>query len=173
MRAYSDGPGRGARFEVRLPVALVMCSHAEVGSPPYSAELNLDGATVLVVDDQEDSRELLATIFSQWRAEVVRCESVDSALQVLDSTPIRLLVADIGMPDTDGFDLIARVRRLADRRATVPAIVVSAYARPNNRNRALAEGYHGYCAKPVDRDELAEVVSQVLRTPQRPVRHSA
>lgn len=119
---------------------------------------------MLVVDDQDDSRELLATIFGQWGAVVVQCESVESALQALASAPIRLLVADIGMPDSDGYDLIARVRRLGDGRATVPAIVVSAYAGTKDRTRARAEGYHGYCAKPVDRHELAEVVSDVLRT---------
>jgi len=162
MRASSDGPGRGARFELRLPLALTMISQAELGSPDPE-ELMLDGGTVLVVDDQEDSRELLATMFGQWGAEVVQCESVDVALQALESTPIRLLVADIAMPDTDGYDLIARVRGLEDRRASVPAIVVSAYAGTRDRNRAFAQGYDGYCAKPVDRNELAEVVSEVLR----------
>ena len=162
IRAYSDGPGRGARFEVRLPAAVTMSPHTEVGSRDPAA-LNLHGATVLVVDDQEDSRELLATIFGQWGAAVVQCASAESALQALASTPIRLLVADIGMPDTDGYDLIARVRRLEDRRAAVPAIVVSAYAHAKDRNRALAEGYQGYCAKPIDRDELAQIVGEVLR----------
>jgi signal transduction histidine kinase/CheY-like chemotaxis protein len=172
IRAHSDGPGQGARFEVRLPVASTMSSHIEVGSA-RRAELNLDGATVLVVDDQEDSRELLATIFGGWGAEVVQCDSVESALHALASTPVHLVVADIGMPETDGYHLIARVRRLQDRRSTVPAIVVSAYAGRRDRNRALAEGYDGYCAKPVDRDELVDVVGEVLRTPRGSVRHSA
>jgi signal transduction histidine kinase/ActR/RegA family two-component response regulator len=172
MRAHSDGPGRGTRFEVRLPLALTMNSQAEVGSP-VPEELILDGATVLVVDDLEDSRELLATIFGQWGAEVVQCESVDAAFQALESTPIHLLVADIAMPDIDGYELIARVRGLEDRRATVPAIVVSAYARTRDRHRALAQGYDGYCAKPVDRHELAEVVSEVLRPSRGAARHSA
>jgi signal transduction histidine kinase/CheY-like chemotaxis protein len=172
MRAYSDGPGRGARFEIRLPVAWAMTSHVEVGAP-HPEELNLRGATVCVVDDQEDSRELLATIFSQWGTDVVQCESAESALQALESTPIHLLVADIGMPGTDGYELIARVRRLEDRRATVPAIVVTAYARTRDRNRALRAGYDGYCSKPIDRQELAEVVSDVLRTSRASVRHDA
>jgi signal transduction histidine kinase/ActR/RegA family two-component response regulator len=163
MRAYSDGPGRGARFEIRLPVALTTRSHVETVLPD-SAEVKLDGATVLVVDDQEDARQLLATVFGQWGADVVQCESVESALQALESMSIDLLVADIGMPDADGYELIARVRGLEDRRATVPAIVVSAYARPEDRHRAFTKGYDGYCAKPVDRHELAEVVSQALRT---------
>jgi CheY-like chemotaxis protein len=77
------------------------------------------------------------------------------------------------MPDIDGYELIARVRGLEDRRATVPAIVVSAYARTRDRHRALAQGYDGYCAKPVDRHELAEVVSEVLGPSRGAVRHSA
>jgi CheY-like chemotaxis protein len=163
MRAYSDGPGRGARFEVRLPVALTTRSHVDTGSL-NSAEVTLNGATVLIVDDQEDARELLATIFEQWGADVVQCDSVESALHTLESRSIHLLVADIGMPNANGYELIARVRSLANRRATVPAIVVSAYARMEDRHRALTSGYNGYCAKPVDRHELAQVVSQALRT---------
>jgi CheY-like chemotaxis protein len=170
MHAYSDGPGRGARFEVRLPVALTTRSHVEIGSVA-STELNLDGATVLVVDDQADSRELLATIFGRWGAGVVQCDSVESALKALQSTAIHLLVADIGMPETDGYDLIARIRRLADRRATVPAIVVSAYARPKDRRRAFDAGYDHYCAKPLDTRELAEAVSEVLANVASTARH--
>jgi CheY-like chemotaxis protein len=151
---------------------MAMHSHADVGSP-YPGEPNLSGIRVLVVDDQEDSRELLATIFSQWGANVVQCDSVKSALQALESTAIHLLIADIAMPDADGYDLIARVRHLEDRRAAVPAIVVSAYARTKDRGRARAEGYDGYCAKPVHKHELAHVVTTALRTSQGPVCHSA
>jgi len=85
---------------------------AVISAMTIPSEPTLDGAAVLVVDDQEDSRELLATILSQRGAEVRQCESVQTALQALESTRIYLLVADIGMPADDGFELIARVRRL-------------------------------------------------------------
>ena len=77
-----------------------------------------------------------------------------------------LLVADIAMPDLDGYDLIEQVRRLGDGRGRIPAIAVTAYARREDRDRALAAGYDGYCPKPLDTAEFSRVIAEVLQSPQ-------
>ena len=115
---------------------------------------------VMVVDDQHDSCELLAAMFERQGARVVQCDSAASALGVLTDVEANLLIADIAMPDVDGYELIRRVRTT---HAVLPAIAVSAYARPQDRRRALAAGYDGYCAKPVEASQLLRAVREVVQ----------
>jgi CheY-like chemotaxis protein len=82
-------------------------------------------------------------------------------LTILAATPVSLIVADIAMPEIDGCELLERARRM---RAGLPAVAVSAYARPEDRQRALAAGYNGYCAKPVETPEFLRTVRSVLST---------
>jgi CheY-like chemotaxis protein len=119
----------------------------------------MEGATVVIVDDQADSRELLAILLEGCGAYVVQCDGAETALQALNTSGVQLLVADIAMPDIDGYQLIERVRR---RDTALPAIAVSAYARPEDRARALAAGYNAYCVKPLDGPELLRTISGVL-----------
>jgi CheY-like chemotaxis protein len=130
------------------------------GGDDPCAELRLDGATVVVVDDQHDSRELVSTLFEQCGATVVRCASAADALDAFTRGPVDLLVADIAMPDVDGYELMAQVR---GRNHRTPAIAVSAYARPQDRARALAAGYQRYCSKPLDTRVFLEQVRDLVR----------
>jgi CheY-like chemotaxis protein len=93
------------------------------------------------------------------------------ALDALSATRFDLLVADIAMPDLDGYDLIERVRRLDDGNRRVAAIAVTAYARREDRERAFAAGYNGYCPKPLDTAELARVISELFKTGERSTVH--
>lgn len=119
----------------------------------------MEGATVVVVDDQADSRELLAVLLEGRGAQVVRCDGAEAALEALNTSGVHLLVADIAMPDVDGYQLIERVRR---HDSALPAIAVSAYARPDDRAKALAAGYNAYCVKPIDGPELLRTIRGVL-----------
>jgi PAS domain S-box-containing protein len=161
ISAHSDGEGHGTRIVIRLPSATgaadVPRAHAR-GS--LSAVPHLDDMLVLVVDDQRDSRELLAMLFSECGAQVVQCASAVEALGAFGNRDIQLLVADIAMPDVDGYELIDRVRVL---RPDLASIAVTAYARPEDRRRALAAGYDACAAKPIDARELFRVVRDVLR----------
>ena len=161
IRAHSDGPGRGATFEIALPVKPM----ARPVDPPSitGSPLRLDGLTALVVDDHLDSRELLAEILRTCGADVVQCASAASTLLALETTPVDLIVADLGMPDVDGYEMIRRVRRMRERHA-VPAIAVSAYSRAEDRDAAYAAGYDGYCPKPLEAREFLQVVAGVLGT---------
>jgi CheY-like chemotaxis protein len=130
-------------------------------------DVRLDGATVLIVDDQRDSRDLLSVIFDRCGAEVLQCGSATAALEALRSRRVHLLVADLAMPEVDGFELIARVRASGRQ---LPAIAVSAFARPQDRLKAFEAGYAGYCAKPLEATELLRASRRVLAQSAFPAR---
>jgi PAS domain S-box-containing protein len=162
IRADSEGVGRGTRVVLRLPAGSNRdrtSTHRAAAVSPSIPPLRLHGTTVLVVDDHADARELLAALFDGCGARVVPCDSAEAALAVLSASPVDLVVADIAMPDVDGHELIRRVRQQGHR---VHAIAVSAYARPEDRGRALASGYEEYCTKPIDAAQLLEAVRSVL-----------
>ena len=162
MRADSDGPGRGTTITIRLPPRPVPY-HGQPAAPMFAAHgglaLRLDGAKVVVVDDQRDSCELLAALFEQCGAHVVQCANAPAALSTLLSSSVQLLVADIAMPDVDGYDLIRQVRQIDAR---LPAVAVTAYAYPQDRLKALAAGFTAYCAKPIDATHFLRIVRNVM-----------
>lgn len=164
IRAFSAGAGQGTTIRIRLPISSTARPGGEGAATPHGGrdDLRLDGTTVMVVDDQADSRHLLAALLANCGAEVVQCDSAGAALDRLGSTRVHLLVADIAMPDMDGYDLIGLVRRRTDHHRPVPAIAVTAYARLQDRHQAVAAGYDGYCSKPVEPAELLRVVREVL-----------
>ena len=164
IRATSAGPGLGTTVHIRLPVSAGSDEAAARVSLPVELdeEFRMHGLTVLVVDDQRDSCELLAALFERHGARVVQCDSAESALGVLSDVEANLLIADIAMPDIDGYELIRRVRA---SHPTLPAIAVSAYARPQDRRRALSAGFDGYCAKPVEAPQLLRAVRSVMLSP--------
>jgi CheY-like chemotaxis protein len=122
-------------------------------------DARFEDVAVVVVDDERDARELLATLLGRCGARVIQCESAAEALDVLRSTPVQLIVADIAMPDVDGNELIRRARTA---NIHIPAVAVSAYARPEDRREALAAGYNAYCSKPLDAAEFLRTVHNVL-----------
>jgi PAS domain S-box-containing protein len=159
IEAFSDGPGRGTSILIQLPAD----SHGAPGAPHGSegrvTGRQLHGTTTLVVDDQADSRELVAALLEQHGAQVIQCDSAASALEVIASREVQVLIADIAMPEVDGYALIEHLRA---RGFNAPAIAVTAYARPQDREHAMASGYSGYCAKPVDAAQLVSLVRTVI-----------
>lgn len=121
-------------------------------------DVRLDAIHVLVVDDQLDSREMVATALQQRGAIVSSCDSATAALEYLATHAVSVLIADIAMPQLDGYELMRRLR--ADGRQ-IAAIAVTAFARPEDRRLALEAGYLKYLAKPVDASELADAVREL------------
>ena len=163
IRADSGGPGRGTTITIRLPIGATspaVGALPQVPAPGDQGELRLDGATVVVVDDQRDSREMLGALFERCGARVTQCDGAESALLALAACAVHLLVADIAMPEVDGYDLIRRVRELPNG---VPAIALSAYARPEDRSKALALGFNAYCAKPLEELVFLQAIRQVMQ----------
>jgi PAS domain S-box-containing protein len=161
IHADSKGEGTGTTVSILLPCPVPATEGlgSRPARPVAPARVRFDGLDVLVVDDQADSRELLAVMFEDRGAHALRCASATAALDLLEHQPVQLLVADIGMPDVDGHELI---RRLRARGTTLPAIAVSAYAHAEERHRAIASGYLAYCPKPVDESRLFEMISGIL-----------
>lgn len=161
IRAESEGRGRGTTIVLRMPsaAAAVGGAVASGGGAGESGDLRLDAVTILVVDDQPDSREISARLLELRGAVVRQSESAAAALDAIAAEGPDLLIADIAMPDVDGYELIRRVRA---RGWQMPAIAVTAIARADDRDRALAAGYNAYCAKPVDGVLLARTVRQLV-----------
>lgn len=123
------------------------------------------GLSILVVEDEPDGRELLLKMLSGARARVTAADSVRSALEIFAKAPPDLLVSDIGMPGEDGYALLRAVRALPpDSGGAVPALAVTAYAREEDRLRALSSGFQGHVAKPIDPDELVRAIARVWKT---------
>ncbi|MGE3276771.1 MAG: ATP-binding protein [Vicinamibacterales bacterium] len=158
IRVASEGPGTGTIVTVRLPAAPAPRAGATEPSP-VDVPSRLPRATMLVVDDQADSRETIAALLESRGASVVRCDSAEAALDVLRTRDVELLIADIAMPRVDGYELLRRVRASG---CHVPAIAVTALARSEDRQLALDAGYTSYLAKPVDGAELARTVRDLL-----------
>jgi PAS domain S-box-containing protein len=171
VRAASEGEGRGATFVIRLPIGMGLAAGTQnadkiTGYAPHEAArgggMRLNGARVLVVDDDEDTRQLLKRVLESHGAAVKTAASAAEALEVIAAGPPDALVADIGMPDEDGYSLMREVRRLpSSHGGIVPALALTAYARPEDRARALTAGFQQYVAKPVEPDELAAVVAKL------------
>jgi len=172
ISAHSPGEGQGSSFVVRLPVApLRKAKTSEVratplSEPPHDWECpqELVGLRVLVVDDEPDTRDMIAEVLTQCGCRVDRAASVREALALMEASRPDLLLSDIGMPDEDGYALIRRVRELpAEKGGTTPAASLTAYASGEDRRRALLAGFNMHVPKPVEPAELVAVVASLGR----------
>jgi DNA-binding response OmpR family regulator len=122
-------------------------------------DIALAGVRILVVEDDVDALDLLTIDLAQHGAKVRGIDSAAEALKLLESEPFDLLISDIGMADTDGYNLIKQVRHQENGKSEhIPAIALTAYARTQDRIRAIAAGYNTHVAKPVEIRELVTVV---------------
>jgi CheY-like chemotaxis protein len=192
VTAESPGEGRGATFTVTLPIAprlndvMVPVSvvgttddsptdavHEHLAPAPadhgnasarskHGVPPNLNGARVLVVDDDEDSRSLLREILAQSGALVVEAADAEGGLATLERERPDVVVSDIGLPGVDGYAFMERVRALpSNRGGQTPALAVTAFAGGENVRRALSVGYQRHLAKPIVPDDLLEVIAQL------------
>src|SRR5262249_18737123 len=123
----------------------------------------LDGASVLIVDDEPDGRQLMVRIVEGRGARVTAVASGEDALERLQREHFDILVSDIGMPDVDGYELMRRVRSLDPQRTSpIPAIAVTAYARAEDRQRSLLAGYQMHLSKPIEARELVAGIASLL-----------
>jgi len=164
VQAESKGEGRGATFSASFPT---ITARVEI-SGSHSAKILaaqlpiLDGLRVLVVDDEADARQVISNLIARTGAEVRTCESARKALEVLEDWHPDVLMSDIAMPEEDGFSLIKKVRALpAEKGGRIPAAAVTAYAREEDRMRALAAGYQMHIAKPVSSVQLISMIAHL------------
>jgi CheY-like chemotaxis protein len=132
----------------------------------------LDGVRVLVVDDQEETRLMIAQSLEEWGAAVTVAASGREALALIERTTFNALVCDIAMPEMDGYELIGRLRAMGgatelSQLSRLPAIALTALARPEDRTQSLAAGFQMHVAKPVELAELIMVIATLIRNQQK------
>ena len=167
VSAQSAGEGRGATFSVRLPIVTV-ADHVPAfpeARRPLSAHdetlQSLQGVSVLVVDDDEESRQVVAAHLEGRQAAVLTAASAAQAVEVLQREHVDVLLADIAMPGEDGYALIRKVRALDARIASIPAAALTAFARNEDRQRALQAGFQLHLTKPIDATTLVAAVASL------------
>jgi CheY-like chemotaxis protein len=173
IRAHSAGANLGATFTVSLPLAPLTSEHGvPIDARPASREssqpveldeqLSLYGVRVLMVDDEIDARHLLQRLLEDHGAQVSAAASADEAFNLLLTGRFEVLVSDIGMPGEDGYAFMRRVRSLGpDNGGGIAAIALTAYARAEDRVRAIRAGFQMHIAKPVEPVELLTMVASL------------
>jgi CheY-like chemotaxis protein/two-component sensor histidine kinase len=166
VRGESKGEGKGARFTVTLPLAAPPDLRERDPGPtpaalsPARDDVSLATIRVLLVEDESDAAEFVRRVLEDYGAEVTVAESAPQALELLTSAVPDILVADIGLPEIDGYQLIERIRRnnVANGGAIL-AVALTAFARSEDRTRALRAGYQAHVTKPVESAELVAMVA--------------
>ncbi|HEY9798096.1 MAG TPA: PAS domain S-box protein [Leptolyngbyaceae cyanobacterium] len=167
VQASSLGEGKGATFTVNLPLSRndheTINDETNLDSSSLILHPVLDGLRILVVDDEADMRELVATIVEQYTRQVKVTASAAEALTVLEQFKPDVLISDIGMPDMDGYMLMQQVRRLPpEQRGLIRAIALTAYAGEINQQQALAAGFQMHLSKPVEPAELLKAIVNLV-----------
>lgn len=169
ITADSPGEGQGATFTVRLPL-LSLTPVPTTLNQKSPLEVDLAGIQIWVVDDSPDTLEVLTISLEQFGAAVVPFSTGADLLAHLQRSRPDILVCDIGMPDMDGYSLIEQIRTTAPRPTRqIPAIALTAYARDEERQRALNQGFQQHMAKPFDPDQLAISVAQLCPQASQPL----
>lgn len=168
VKASSAGEDQGATFAIHLPLTAVRRVSTEERLHPQAAppamvafeHVDLSGIKVLVVDDEQDARDLIKRLLSDCSALVLTAGSAGEAMGVIELERPHILVSDIGMPDIDGYELLRMVRARETRDGSrLPAIALTAFARAEDRIRALRAGFVAHVAKPVEPSELLATVA--------------
>jgi CheY-like chemotaxis protein len=166
VEVESDGEGQGATFRIILPLPDGISSEA-TPTPPASSEIDmpesapkLSGLRALVVDDEADARDLMATILRMKEADVQTAENVAEAMRIINDWTPDIVISDIAMPGGGGYELIRRLRKGGNK---APAIAITAHAGDEARLRALAAGFQMHLPKPVEPFELIVSIASLTR----------
>jgi PAS domain S-box-containing protein len=164
IAASSRGENQGSTFTVRLPAVAPRVLGKQVdltGSFKQAPNPlpSLDGAVVLIVDDEPDGRSLLARLLRETGANVFTATNAEEGMQALKSRTVNVLVSDVGMPGVDGYEFMRRVRSLQHETNSVPAIALTAYARAEDRERSLAAGFQQHISKPYSISDVTAAIS--------------
>ena len=172
IHAESEGEGRGSTFTVKLPFAAnpgaPSASSRQIYSGEYRARdfgsVSLEGARILMVDDDANTREMMKVMLEQVGADVVTAASANEALSKLQPGRYDAMLADIGMAEVNGYELIARVRALGpEKGGDLPAIAITAFAGKEDRLRAITSGFQYHMSKPVEPGELVCAIAALIR----------
>jgi two-component system CheB/CheR fusion protein len=159
ISVYSAGLDKGTTFTVKFPVSLEIRPEL---APVIDLTTTLDEFAVLVVDDSEDTTEMLAQLLKMSGAIVSSATSGDEALRIMGEKEFDIILSDISMPGMDGFEFLRNLRQLPGR-ADVPVLALTGFGRPEDIERAKREGFFSHVTKPFDIDELIAVLKSVTQ----------
>jgi len=166
VAARSPGKGRGATFEVRLPLALgklpgshdpFVAASAKFSAPP-AGRPDLAGVRILVVDDEPDARTMMHRLLETCHATSMEADGAAAAMRLISEGYPDLILSDIGMPGTDGYEFMQEVRR---RGYTTPAVALTAFARAEDKAQSLRAGFNAHLAKPIESGQLLSLVANM------------
>ena len=169
INVKSEGINRGASFIVTLPLLIYKNSAADaVDNLETFEKSNADGLPagirILLVEDNDDSREMLKVLFAQHNFETTAVSSSAEAIAVIGEFQPNILISDIGMPNEDGYELIRRIRQLPPEKCgLIPAVALTGYASVHDRDLAVQAGFQEHCPKPVDVDALIDLIKKLLK----------
>jgi CheY-like chemotaxis protein len=169
VRVESPGENQGATFVVCLPLQIARHSTNEERIHPTQGQesstqsaIDLTGLKILIVDDEIDAANVVRRLLTHRGAHVTTASSAQEALSAINGDRPDVIVSDIGMPNMDGYQLIREIRlRSADQGGTIPAVALTAFARSEDRRRALLAGFQNHVTKPVDPGELLAVIAML------------
>ena len=170
IRAASPGDGEGSTFVVELPLSIMQVEAEKQRAHPTAetSEIEplmmprLEGVHVFVIDDEADARELLKRVLEGQGAVVTLFDSAEGALVALQTSRPGVIVSDVGMPGTDGYQMMRTLRSTESRDSRIPALALTAFARAEDRKRALVAGFQAHLAKPFDMAELVLLVADLV-----------
>jgi PAS domain S-box-containing protein len=168
VQAESEGEGKGATFKVIIPqIGVDQKRHGDTESMLqdeglFNSLITLEGLRILIVEDEADSRDMIATIITEQMGEARAASSADEALKIMDEWKPHILVSDIGMPGVNGYELMGKIReRSEEEGGRIPSIALTAFARTEDRLRALSAGFNMHVPKPVEPAELITVIANL------------
>jgi CheY-like chemotaxis protein len=163
ISADSPGEGQGATFTVQLPLAPRSSQSPATALSSVAINGDLQGTSILVVDDEPDSREFVTFVLEQAGAIVTSIASGIEALQAIEQAVPDVIVSDIGMPEIDGYTLMQQIRATKQGQS-IPAIALTAYAGEFDRQQALKAGFQQHMPKPIDPSELIQAILQLRKS---------
>ena len=163
ITAASEGAGRGATFTLELPLTDDVEANTAFGDSQRNRVFNLADAVVLLVEDDDDARELTSRILREVGARVIEARSAESALSRVLEGDANVLISDIGMANQDGYQLLREIRRRGYGAKKLPAIALTAFARMEDRESALAAGFQEHLVKPIEGQQLISRIAELLR----------
>ena len=162
--AYSDGIGKGATFRVRLPAIEQAQNSQKTNFVPSCRILpSLEGLSILLVEDEPDSREVASLILERCDATIITAETAQQAIEVYHREQPDILISDISLPFKDGYELIRQIRRIQNERASLFAIALTACVLEEDKQKALEAGYDLHLPKPIEASQLIESLSKLAQ----------
>jgi PAS domain S-box-containing protein len=160
--AHSEGRGRGTTMIIQIPLPGVR-PHA-TSTPSETQVTSLEGLRVMIVEDEDDTREMLERALQSYGASVLVAASAAEALQQIAGGQPHILISDIGLPNMDGYELLSRIRsEMPETLRDIPAVALSAYANAEHKERSKRAGYQAHISKPVAIPDLISVLSRVVK----------